>query len=44
MVSIVSAYTFLVSDNWYLISDQIYHRRGVLLWLVYLEVLGGVSS
>ena len=31
MVSIISAYKFLVSDNWYLISDQIYHRRGFVM-------------
>ena len=38
MVSVISAHAFLVSDNWYLISDQNLSSSGVLLWLVYFEV------
>ena len=44
MVSVISAHAFLVSDNWYLVSDQNLSSSGVLLWLVYFEVGGGVSS
>ena len=43
MVSVISTHAFLVSDNWYLISDQNLSSSGVLLWLVYFEVGGGVS-
>ena len=44
MVSAISAHAFLVSDNWYLISDQNLSSSGVSLWLVYFEVGWCVSS
>ena len=44
IVSIISAHAFLVSDNWYLVSDQNLSSLGVLVWLVYFEVGRCVAS